>query len=827
MSIRHLSASELQKTISDATLNFETTADLPALDTIIGQQRALSALDIGMEIESSGYNVFATGFSGTGRTTIIKQVLHQVAAKRPVPDDWCYVYNFSDPDAPMALNLPAGMGRELQDDMEQLINTLKRELKRAFSSDEYNEQRMVLLNRTNEQKRKLLEQLDEEARKLGIQIQSTPMGFQTIILKEDGTPLPPEEYEKLSDEEKERIRQKIQHIETRIAETIRALAKLDMEVNKSLNVLNERVASFVVEQYTGELLEKYQRLPHVIRYLNAVMHDIINNIPEFLMEMEKEEQKVPPQETERRSYFRRYKVNVVVDNRHLKGAPVIYETNPIYNNLIGRIEKFAIFGTYITDFTLIKAGSLLKANGGFLIVDALNLLRQPFVYDALKRAIKNREIRIEDVAELYGFLSPATIKPQPIPLNVKVVLIGNRMIYSLLRAYDEDFSKIFKIRADFDYETKASEDTVFQYAQFIKKVSEEEGLKPFHRDAVKEIIKYGHRLVEDQEKISLQFGRIVNLIREAHYWAGKNGNGVISAEDVQKAIREYEFRHSLVKEKIQEMMERDIYRIQVDGQEIGQINGLAVLNMGDFTFGKPNRITAKTYIGNDNIVNIERKANLSGKIHDKGVYVFTGFFNSKFGTHMPLSFSASITFEQSYSLIDGDSASSTELFALISSLAQVPIKQGIAVTGSVNQNGEIQAIGGVNEKIEGFFQVCKAKGLTGEQGVIIPSANVKHLMLKDEVVEAVKAGQFHIWAIDTVEEGLEILTGIPAGERDSKGKFPKDTIYYRVEQRLIELARTAEKFRKKISGGEEKKKKKTTKSKTKKQSGETEESSSA
>ncbi len=801
MPIRHLTVKDLQKPLFDIHFDFETTADLPPLETIIGQQRALSALDIGMEIESSGYNVFATGFSGTGRTTIIKQVLHRVAAKRPVPDDWCYVYNFADPDAPMALNLPAGMGRELQDDMNQLINTLKRELKRAFSSDEYNEQRMVLLNRTNEQKRKLLEQLDEEARKLGIQIQSTPMGFQTIIVKEDGKPLPPEEYEKLPEEEKERIRQKIQYIETRIAETIRALAKLDMEVNKSLNVLNERVASFVVEQYTGELLEKYQRFPHVIKYLNSVMHDIINNIPEFLTEMEKEEQKVP-QEGERRSYFRRYTVNVIVDNRHLDGAPVIYETNPIYNNLIGRIEKYAIFGTYITDFTLIKAGSLLKANGGFLIIDALNLLRQPFVYDALKRAIKNREIRIEDVAELYGFLSPATIKPQPIPLNVKVVLIGNRMIYNLLRAYDEDFNKIFKIRADFDYETAATADTMVHYAQFIKKVTEEEQLKPFHRDAVLEVIKYGHRLVEDQEKISLQFGRIVNLIREAHYWAGKNGNGVITANDVKKAIQEYEFRHSLVKEKIQEMIERDIYRIQVEGAVVGQINGLAVLNMGDYTFGKPNRITAKTYIGSDNIVNIERKANLSGKIHDKGVYVFTGFFNSKFGTHMPLSFSASITFEQSYSLIDGDSASSTELFALISSLAEVPIKQGIAVTGSVNQNGEIQAIGGVNEKIEGFFQICKAKGLTGEQGVIIPSANIKHLMLKDEVVEAVGKGQFHIWAIDTVEEGLKILTGIPAGERDSKGKFPRDTIYYRVEQRLIELARTAEKFRKKISGDE-------------------------
>ncbi len=803
MSITELKPEQLKKHFPLESFPFETTQDLPPLEAVIGQDRALRAMKLALGIQSSGYNIFVTGTSGTGRTTIVKDILNRFAQNRSVPNDWVYVYNFTDPDSPAAFHLPAGMGKEFQWDMDQLISTLKREIKRAFSSENYDEQKMIIINRTNEQKRKLIQQLDEDAKRLGLQIQSTPMGFQTIILKE-GKPIKPEDYEKLAPEEKEAISQRIQMLENKIAETVRALTRMDMEAQKSLNTLNERVASFVTEQYVNALKEKYRNHAQILHYLDNVSRDIINNINEFLSEVEKEAQK-PTVDLERRSHFKRYKVNVVVDNRHLTGAPVIYETNPTYNNLIGRIEKHAVFGTYMTDFTMIKAGSLLRANGGYLMVDAQQLLKNPFVYDALKRAIKNKEIRIEDVSELYGFISSAVIKPQPIPLDVKVVLIGSSLIYYLLQAYDEEFAKIFKIRADFDYETDSDQHTIHQYARFIKKVVDEEQLLPFDRSAVREVILYGHRLVEDQKKISLQFGRVVSIIREASYWAHQNGQTVVSAAHVQKAILEYEYRHNMIEEKIQEMIERDIYRIQVEGEAVGQINGLAVLNVGNYRFGRPNRITAKTYIGNEQVVHIERKARLSGKIHDKGVYVFSGFFNSKFGRHMPLSFSASLTFEQSYSVIDGDSASSTELFALISSLAEVPIKQGIAVTGSVNQNGEIQAIGGVNEKIEGFYRVCQAKGLTGEQGVIIPRNNVDHLMLKDDVIQAVAEGKFHIWAIDTVEDGLEILTGLPAGERDRRGRFPRATIYHRVEQNLKKLAKRADAFRKKISGDNKKK----------------------
>jgi len=802
VAILKIEPKQLRRNISPELLPFETTEELEPLSEVIGQRRALKALELALEIDSHGYNVFVTGMSGTGRTTIVREILNRYAANRPIPDDWCYVYNFEDPDAPIAINLSAGRGRAFQKDMEQLIITLKREIEQAFSSENYQEQKMLIVNRANEQKRKLLQKLDEEARQLGIQIQATPMGFQTTLLKPDNTPLKPEEYDKLSDEEKEQINQKIQYVETRINETVRALAKLDMEVAKSIQTLSERVAKFVVEQYVNQIKEEYEEFPKVLQYLDNVSKDIINHIHEFLAEIEKEKQ-MSGQERQKPSHFQRYKVNVVVDNSRLKGAPVIHETNPTYNNLFGRIEKHAVLGTYITDFTMIKAGSLLKANGGYLMADATQILRSPFVYDALKRAIRNREIRIEDVSELYGFLSPATIKPDPIPLSVKVILIGWSYIYYLLENYDEDFSKIFKIRADFDYETEANQDSIVKYAQFIKRVINEEKLLPFHKSAVMEIIQYGHRLVEDQRKLSLKFGSVVNILREASFWAQKDGKNLVEDSHIKRAISEYEYRHSLYEEKIEEMIERDIYRIQTTGAEVGQINGLSIYTIGTYVFGRPNRITAKTYIGNENVVNIERKVQLSGKIHDKGVLILSGFFNWKFGSYIPLSFSASITFEQSYSRIDGDSASSTELYALISSLAGVPIKQGIAVTGSVNQNGEIQAIGGVNQKIEGFFKVCQAKGLTGDQGVIIPKSNLEHLMQKDEVIKAVQQNKFHNWAVETVEDGLEILTGMKAGERDKTGKFPKGTIYYRVEEQLKEFARRAEEFQKKLKKGKE------------------------
>jgi lon-related putative ATP-dependent protease len=803
MAIKSLKPADLRKSIPLNELGFKSTKNLTPLDGIIGQDRAMRAIQLALEMDFSGYNIFVTGKVGTGRTTIVQDLLNKFAKTKEAPHDWCYVYNFNEPDSPHALCLPQGKACQFQKDMEQLIKTLKTEVRRVFRSKKYEDQKLSIFNKQNDKKRKLLEQLNKDAQDLRLQIQSTPTGFQTVVIKDD-KPLESEQYQQLSDQEKQDVNERIHTMENKISKAVRLIARLDFETQKSLSKLDEQVASFVVEQFLHEVKEKYDGLEDVEKYLDEVRVDVILNIGDFVGEVEKEEQKSdePPvlgnSVGRKKNHFKRYSVNVVVDNSQLKGAPVIYEPNPTYHNMFGRIEKYSEYGTYLTDFTMIKAGTLLKANGGYLVTDALEIFRNPFVYDALKRAIRNKEIRIEDVSELYGVSPVSTLKPSPIPLNVKIVLIGRTGLYNLLQSWDEDFSRIFKIRADFDYETDSNKKAVRQYAQFVKKVVDEENLIPFDNSAIHEIITYGHRLVEDQVKLSLKFGSLTRVIRETNYWAKKDRSRIAKDIHVKKAISEYEYRHSLVEEKIQETIERDIFKIIVDGEAVGQINGLSVYQLGEYVFGRPHRITSKTYIGNENVVHIERKAHLSGKIHDKGVYVLSGFFNWKFGEFIPLSFSASIAFEQSYSMIDGDSASSTELYALISSLSGVPIQQGIAVTGSVNQNGEVQAIGGVNEKIEGYFKVCQAKGLTGKQGVMIPRSNVDHLMLKDEVVEAVKKNKFHIWAIDTIEDGLKILTGRKVGRRNKNGKFPKNTIYHDVEETLREFSRRNDEYRKSI-----------------------------
>lgn len=804
MAIRELTYEQLRKKLNKKSLPFTSTDELKPLDTVIGQERALKALQLGLEIDASGYNVFVTGMSGTGRTTIIEKLLQDYSQKNKVPDDWCYVYNFADPDAPEALSLPPGKGRDFQQDMAQLIETLQMELKRAFTGEHYENQKNSIINKLNQEKRHLLQKLDEKAHKLGLKIQPTPMGFQTLVLL-NNEPVTPEIFNGLSAKEKEKINRNIQEMENDIAETLRSLARLDIKAQKTLSQLDKDVANFVVEQYIKEIKDEYKSFPEVLDYLGKVSKDIVANTGAFLKHLDKEQEE---EETDllKSPFFKRYRVNVAVDNSRLKGAPVIFETNPTYNNLFGRIEKYPVQGGYATDFTMIKAGSLLKANGGYLMADALEALRNPFVYDTLKRSLRNKELRIEDVTDLYGTISIVSLKPEPIPLKLKVVLIGWNRIYQLLSGSDDDFSKIFKVKADFDYETDSTDKAILQYARFVKRVIDQEKLPAFERDAIAEIIQYGHRLAGGQRKISLEFGRIIRVIQQAAFWAQKENKKSVAAEDVKKAILEFENRHSLVKDKIQETIDRDIRKLIVHGEIVGEINALSVYDLGDFTFGKPGRVTAKTYIGSENLVHIERKAGLTGKIHDKGVYVLTGFFNSKFGDYMPISFSASLAFEQNYGKIEGDSASSTELYVLLSSLARAPIKQGIAVTGSVNQNGEIQAIGGVNEKIEGFFEVCKSKGLSGEQGVLIPASNVEDLALKDEVREAVKSGQFHVWAVDTVEDGLQILTGLPAGKRDKRGKFARNTIYFMVEKHMRELSERSEAYRKSVS---EKHKKKT------------------
>ena len=796
MSITKLKVSQLRKTIDPKNFPFKSTEEIKPLDEIIGQQRAIKAIELALEMDHSGYNVFVTGMSGTGRTTIVRNILRGIAKHKAIPDDWMYVYNFQDKDTPHAIKLPAGQGKLFRKEMEDLINTLKKEIPATFDSEQYEKQNASILKRNNEHKRQIMNQLDAESKALNIQIQSSPAGFQTIVLK-NGEPMNPEDFDKLSDEEKKTIEQNLAKVQEKINNVVREIVRLDREAQSSIRELNEKIGSFIVNRYIEEIKSDYQENKEILKHLDDVSKDIITNINEFLMQTRKETEK-DGDDGRITDHFKKYEVNVIVDNSHTKGAPVIYEPNPTYNHLFGRIDKQIFMGSQVTDFTMIKGGSLHRANGGYLMTEAYHVLTNPYVYDSLKRVIKTREIRIEDIYELYGFLSSAGIRPQPIPLNLKVILIGWNQVYYMLQAYDQDFDKIFKIRADFDYETHSNDNSVMQYARFVKKVCDEEKLLPFDRSALQEIIVHGHRLVDDQKKISLRFGSLVGIIREATHFTRKNNKSIVTAEFVQTAIQESENRNSMIQEKIQEMYDRDIYKLDVAGEEVGQINGLSISAVGEFTFGRASRITAKTYIGNENVVNIERKARLSGKFHDKGLLILSGFFNWKFGEYIPISFSASLTFEQSYSMIDGDSASSTELYALISSLAGVPIRQGIAVTGSVNQNGEVQAIGGVNEKIEGFFNVCKTKGLDGKQGVMIPSSNIEHLMLKHEVIEAVKNDKFNIWAVDNIEDGLKILTDKNAGKRSPSGKFPKNSLYAKVEEKLITFAKRSNEFKKKF-----------------------------
>ncbi len=802
MAITELKPQQLCKKLNLNLFPFVTTDEINPLDSIIGQDRAIRAIKLALEIEHSGYNVFVTGMSGTGRTTIVRDILQNIAKDRSIPDDWVYVYNFDDRDVPKAIKLSPGKGKIFKSNMDELIQTLKKEIPETFSSEEYENQNAEIVNRNNDKKRQIMNRLDSEARELGIQIQSTPAGFQTIILK-GNQPMRPEEYEALSDKDKQDIDRRLSIVQEKINTVVREIVKFDREAQQEIRTLNEKIASFIVNRYINELKSEYKDSTELVEYLDKVSEDLITNIDEFLMQTRKQSEK--DDDTKPTSnHFKRYEVNVFVEHSHTKGAPVVYEPNPTYNNLFGRIDKQVIMGAQVTDFTMLKPGSLHRANGGYLMTEAYHVLTNPYVYDSLKRVIKTKEIRTEDVSELYGFISSAGIRPEPIPLNLKVVLIGWNEIYYILQAYDKDFNKIFKIRADFDYETDSSKESIMKYARFISKVCVEENLLSFHRSGVREIIHFGKRLVDDQKKISLQFGSLVGIIREANHYARKRNQKNVQGEDVQKAITESEYRHSMIQEKVQEVFKREIFKIDVKGEKIGEINGLSVSSIGGLTFGRPSKITAKTYIGSESVINIDRKARLSGKFHDKGLLILTGFFNSKFGQYIPPSFSASLTFEQSYSMIDGDSASSTELYALISSLADVPIKQGIAVTGSVNQNGEVQAIGGVNEKIEGFYAVCKDKELTGEQGVIIPRSNIENLMLKPEVTKAIQVGKFNVWAVDTVEDGLKILTGMAAGNRQSTGKFPKNTLYYKVENQLRTYAKRSSDFKKSI--GEENKK---------------------
>jgi lon-related putative ATP-dependent protease len=783
-----LTVDQLWAPCDTSVLSFETTKTLSAKARILGQERAIAAIDFGIGIASFGFNIYALGYTGTGRTTTIHTFLDRVASGLPVPQDWIYVHNFADPNQPNAVSLPPGTAAEFRRDMQEMVSDLLREIPRAFESEDYEKQRESIIRVMQEQRNTQFAQLEHKVNERGFTLLKTAMGL-GIAPVLNGQALTPEAYEQLDETTRHDIEARQKLLQGEMAETMRSIHDLEKRTKARLQEFDREIADFAVGHLIEDLSSKYGHLPEIPEYLNSVQADVVENVAGF-REQEDSETGLPGavRANQREALLKRYTINVVVDHGQQQGAPVIFESNPTYGNLLGRIEHRAEFGALVTDFTMIKAGCLHRANGGYLVIEVPGLLANPLAWDALKRSLKNRSIRTEEMGAQLQVVSTVTLEPEPIPLEVKVVLIGDPLTYYILQDYDEDFGKLFKVQADFGASFDRIPEACQGYAQFIAVHCHKEQLLPFDKAAVGRVVEYGARLAGHQKKLTTRFGRIADLVREASYWARKRDQGFVSATDVQTAIEQQIYRANRVEERTQEQIDEGSIRVDVEGESIGQINGLSVLSLGNYAFGKPSRITVRTYTGRAGVISLDREAKLSGRIYDKGLLTLSGYLGGKYAQDTPLSLSASISFEQLYDDIEGDSASSTELYALLSSLSGVPLKQGLAVTGSVDQQGNIQPIGGVNEKIEGFYLTCRQRGLTGQQGVLIPAQNTVNLMLHAEVREAVAEGRFHIYQVRTIDEGLEILTGMSAGTRLEDGTYPADSIHGRVLARLEQIA---------------------------------------
>lgn len=788
-----LAPEALHKRCDPDMFTFKTTEDIPGIPGTIGQEKALKALDFGLSVDSTGYNIFALGDSGTGKMTTIMAALKEKAAKETVPQDWCYVYNFKDPDTSTSLSLDPGHGVIFQKEMEDLIKTLRVEIPKAFESKEYEMQKGRIIEEFQQKQSEYFSRLDEEAKTKGFAVKRGPTGVLIVPIKENNEMLSKEEFEALDEKDRKKMEETGRMFQEKLNDVVRVLRDADKLVRDMLVKLERMIALDLIGPLIEVMKTKYKNFEKISQYLHDVKEEILSHLDEFRTQEEQPSPipflKMPKGEPS----FIKYTVNVIVNNGNCKGAPVIFESNPTYLNLFGRIEYKVSYGMATTDFTMIKAGALHRANGGYLVIDTLDLFKNPLSYDALKRALKNKEIKIEEILEQYRMISTSGLKPEGIPLNTKVVLVGNPYIYYLLYSLDEESRELFKVKADFDSRMDRTPETMMQYAGFIAHCQREEKLLPFDRSGVATIIEYSSRFADHQDKLSIKFSTIMDLMRESHYWAKKSGSAIVKGEHIKKAMDEKVFRVNRVEERMREMTLEDTIIVNTEGTKVGQINGLAVLDFGDYSFGKPSRITAKTFTGKAGVVNIERETKMSGKIHEKAILIISSYLGSKYAVKNPISLSASITFEQLYEMIEGDSATCAELYALLSSISGVPLKQSFAVTGSMDQNGDVQPIGGVNQKVEGFFELCRMRGLDGTHGVIIPRRNAKHLLLKQEVVDAVRAGQFSIYTIDRMEEGLEILTGTSAGELQEDGTYPEGTINYLITKRLTEIGEALEK----------------------------------
>jgi lon-related putative ATP-dependent protease len=796
-----LTPDRLYKRCSSDNFLFDTTDDLKEEGVnFAGQERAVASVDFGIRMNLDGYNIFALGPEEMDKQSLVENLIRKEAEKRDAPSDWVYVCNFEDEQKPVAIRLRAGDAVRFKDMMNRFAEELPNLLTGVFESEEYQNRRQASEEKLKEKEQQDFSEIQQKAEERGLSILRTPMGYSFAPIK-DGEILSMDEIQSMSDEEKEKLEGQVQELQKELQKILRQVPERQRKVRQKRSELNREFAEYAVKGLIEEIRREFNYDNEVLEYLDKVLKDIVEHVQEILSPggghplmqavAGKQERSVPPAE---HPFLWRYTVNVMVNNKDCEGAPVICEEHPIYNNLIGRIEHVSEMGALTTDFTYLKPGALHKANGGFLILDALRLLTQPFAWEGLKRALMSRKLKIEAAGDMYGLFSTQSLEPEPITLDVKVVLIGSRLLYYLLCEYDEDFKHLFKVEVDFEEQIDRTPETEQLIAKLIAGLAGNHNLNPLDKRAVARVVEHASRMVSDNEKMSTRSLDIMDLLREADYWSRHNDRKVTGLADVQKAIEQREYRSGRLRDRYREQILRNTLFIDTKGEKTGQVNGLSVLSLGNMMFGHPSRITARARVGKGEVINIEREVKMSGPIHSKGVLILTGFLGARYAAEKPLSLTASLVFEQSYGGVDGDSASSAELYALLSAIGNIPIKQSVAVTGSINQYGEVQPIGGVNEKIEGFFEICSRRELTGEQGVMIPAANIKNLMLKQEVVHAVEEGKFHIYAVNHVDEGMEVLTGLPMGQRSESGNYPEGTVNSLVEKQLDRFASVQKSF---------------------------------
>ena len=783
MKKNELSYKELKNICNPNTFKFETTDELDGLDSIYGQDRGIKALEFGLSVDAKGYNLYIEGPSGVGKTMYAKKYISKLASKKKTPDDWCYIYNFDIPNEPIAVSLPAGLGKEFKSDMDSFIEDINKDIKSTFKNEDFEKQKALMQSKFEQKRSALLEKLNKESMKSGFEVKATNNGVYMMPVI-DGKTIEEEEFNKLDDETKKAFEENSTVVQDHIIEAINQIKVLEKENNKKIDEWQSNIALLTINAHTNPLKQKYKKIKKITTFLDNIKTDILKNMNLFIQDAPSSNNTQSNPKQEQPKPWLNYRVNLFIDNSNVEGSPVIMDSNYQYHNLFGKLEYENVYGMLKTDYTMLKPGLLHKANGGYIILQASDLLSNQICYDALKKALLVKEISIENNMEQRSYMVMISLKPEPIPLNVKVLLLGDASIYHALLALDPEFKKLFKIKAEFEESAPRTDTNMLKLANFVHSFSKKEGMLPLDKGAMAKIVEFASRISDDKEKLSTRFNEIGEVIAEASTWAKVSKKKIVTAEFIDKTLSERIDRIKKYDTKYLEMIKDETLLISTSGFETGVINGLTVMTIGDYTFGKPARITANTYMGKSGVINVERETDMSGPSHSKGVMILSGYLGETFAQDFPLSLTASLCFEQLYNGVDGDSASSTEAYAILSSLSDIPINQSIAVTGSVNQKGFIQPIGGVNEKVEGFYQVCKDRGLNGEHGVIIPIQNVRNLHLSDEVIESVKEGKFHVYAISTLDEGIEILTGVPAGKKNKYGKYPAGTIKYLAYEKL-------------------------------------------